>query len=189
MNIGYKIKELRNSKNMTLKNLSEESGLSVGFLSQLERGLTSIAVDSLESIAEILGVNLSYFFEVQNKSDKKVLKSYERQVLSMQEGGFIAYSLCQNLEDKAFIPKLIEVFPHKTDEEVALYKHSGEEFIYVLEGILTVYLDNEIYDLYPGDSIFLNSSIVHNWSNNTNKVVKLIAVNSPNYFKRNKDDK
>ncbi|ERI94456.1 cupin domain protein [Clostridiales bacterium oral taxon 876 str. F0540] len=189
MNIGNKIKELRNSKNITLKKLSEESGLSVGFLSQLERGLTSIAVDSLENIAEILGVNLSYFFDVQNKPERKVLKSYDRQVLNIEEGGFVSYSLGQNLEDKSFIPRLIEVFPHKTDEEVALYKHSGEEFIYVLEGILTLYIDNDMHELYPGDSIHMNSDIVHNWSNNTNKTVKFITVNSPNYFKRDLNDK
>jgi transcriptional regulator with XRE-family HTH domain len=189
MNIGWKIKELRNSKNLTLKQLSEDSGLSVGFLSQLERGLTSIAVDSLETVAKILGVNLSFFFNVENRPDRKVIKSYERPVLNMQEGGFIAYSLCQNLEDKAFVPKLVEVFPHKTDEEVALYKHSGEEFIYVLEGILTLYIDNNMYDLYPGDSIYLDSSEVHNWANNTNKLVKILTVNSPNYFSDEQNDK
>ncbi|MEG0774284.1 XRE family transcriptional regulator [Clostridium sp.] len=189
MNIGWKIKELRNSKNITLKQLSEDSGLSVGFLSQLERGLTSIAVDSLENLAKILGVNLSFFFNVENRQDRKVLKSYERPVLNMQEGGFISYSLCQNLEDKAFVPKLVNVFPHKTDEQVALYKHSGEEFIYVLEGILTLYIDNNMYDLYPGDSIYLDSSEVHNWANNTNKLVKILTVNSPNYFRGEKNDK
>lgn len=188
MNIGSTIKELRNSKNMTLKNLSDESGLSVGFLSQLERGLTSIAVDSLEKIAEILGVELSYFFHIQNKTTNKVIRSYERPVLNIQEGGFISYSLSQDLEHKAFVPKLIEVFPHKTDEEVALYKHSGEEFIYVLEGILTVYIENGMYDLYPGDCVHMDSTIIHNWSNNTNKIVRLLAVNSPNYFNSDKND-
>lgn len=189
MNVGHKIKELRNSKNITLKKLSEESGLSVGFLSQLERGLTSIAVDSLENLAGILGVNLSYFFNFNNKPERMVIKSYERPVLSMEDGGLISYGLCENLEHRAFLPKLVEIFPHKTEEQVALYKHSGEEFIFVLEGILTLYIDNNMYDLYPGDSIYLDSTRVHNWCNNTNKVVKLLTVNSPNYFSGGKNDK
>lgn len=188
MDIGRKIKELRNDKKMTLKELSEKSGLSVGFLSQLERGLTTIAVDSLENIAQILGVQLLYFFDVPCKTNKKILRSYERQILSIQEGGFISYSLCPDLGDKSFIPKLIEVLPHKNEEQVALYKHSGEEFIYVLEGILTMYIENDVYELYPGDSVHMDSDIVHNWQNNTNKLVKILAVNSPNYLKGDRHD-
>ncbi|MEG1621068.1 MAG: helix-turn-helix transcriptional regulator, partial [Oscillospiraceae bacterium] len=61
--IGSKIKALRISKKYTLKQLSVESGLSTGFLSQLERGVSSIAIDSLAKIAEILNVSLSSFFD------------------------------------------------------------------------------------------------------------------------------
>ena len=56
--IGAKVKQLRMDKNLTLKQLSEASGLSIGFLSQFERGLSSIALDSLEKLAEIMEVSL-----------------------------------------------------------------------------------------------------------------------------------
>lgn len=59
--IGLKIKELRNAKKFTLKYLSEETNLSIGFLSQLERGMTSVAVDSLAKIARVLEVNVLDF--------------------------------------------------------------------------------------------------------------------------------
>jgi transcriptional regulator with XRE-family HTH domain len=58
--IGEKVKSLRLEKKLTLKELSELSDFSTGFLSQLERGLTSVAVDTLSTIAQILGVNLNY---------------------------------------------------------------------------------------------------------------------------------
>ena len=61
--IGAKVKAFRTAKKYTLKQLSEESGLSIGFLSQLERGLSSIAIDSLAKLADILGVSLSAFFD------------------------------------------------------------------------------------------------------------------------------
>lgn len=183
MDIGSKIKELRTNKNMTLKDLSESSGLSVGFLSQLERGMTTIAVDSLEILAEILEVPLTNFFDIPHKKDKVVLRNYERQVLSIMDGGFIYYNLSTELEDKSFLPKLVEILPQKDEEEVQLNSHTGEEFIYILEGILTLYIGKEKYELYPGDSVHMNSNITHNWANHTNKIVKLIAVNSPNYFK------
>lgn len=187
MNIGMEIKKLRTEKGITLKELSEESGLSIGFLSQLERGLTTIAVDSLEKLAEILDVHLTHFFDYPRKRKDRVLRSYEQEILDIEEGSFIKYSLSANLENKQLDPRLIEILPQKKEEEIISYKHAGEEFIYVLEGILTVYINGERYDVYPGDSVHMDSNIAHNWVNYTNKKVRLLAVNTPNYmYKENK---
>jgi transcriptional regulator with XRE-family HTH domain len=183
MDIGIKIKNLRNDRGMTLKELSEKSELSIGFLSQLERGLTTIAVDSLERISEIFKVPLAYFFDMPQKKDDKVLRSYELDIFDIEKGGFINYCLSANPEDKTFLPRLVELLPQNEDEKVASYRHNGEEFMYVLEGILTVYIDNERYDLYPGDSVHINSEVAHNWANYTNKKVKVLIVNSPNNFR------
>jgi transcriptional regulator with XRE-family HTH domain len=182
MNIGMEIKKLRAEKGITLKELSEKSELSVGFLSQLERGLTTIAVDSLEKLADILEVHLTHFFDYPLKRKEMVLRSYEQEIMDSVEGGFIKYSLSSNLEKKQLVPRLIEILPQKKDEEILSYKHEGEEFIYVLEGILTVYINDMRREVYPGDSVHMDSNIAHNWANYTNKKVKLIAVNTPNYI-------
>ncbi|WML44683.1 XRE family transcriptional regulator [Neobacillus sp. PS3-40] len=182
MNIGIEIKKLRTEKGITLKELSEKSELSIGFLSQLERGLTTIAVDSLEKLADILEVHLTHFFDYPHKRKDKVLRSYEHEILDLVEAGFIKYSLSPNLENKHLVPRLIEILPQKKDEEILSYKHEGEEFIYVLEGILTVYINGERHEVYPGDSVHMESNIEHNWANYTNKKVKLLAVNTPNYI-------
>ena len=68
--IGAKVKAFRTAKKYTLKQLSEESGLSIGFLSQLERGLSSIAIDSLAKLADILGVSLAAFFDSNSEPEK-----------------------------------------------------------------------------------------------------------------------
>ncbi|MGO1712760.1 MAG: helix-turn-helix domain-containing protein, partial [Senegalia sp. (in: firmicutes)] len=68
--IGSEIKELRKQNNMTLKDLSEKTGLSIGFLSQFERGLSTIAIDSLELIARSLDVGLSHFLLKPNAKGK-----------------------------------------------------------------------------------------------------------------------
>ena len=159
MNIGMEIKKLRTEKGITLKELSEKSELSVGFLSQLERGLTTIAVDSLEKLADILEVHLTHFFDYPHKRKDKVLRSYEQEILDLEEGGFIKYSLSTNLENKQLFPRLIEILPQKKEEEILSYKHEGEEFVYVLEGILTVYINGERYEVYPGDSVHMDSNI------------------------------
>ena len=86
------------------------------------------------------------------------------------------------MENKQLVPRLIEILPQKQEEEIVSYQHEGEEFVYVLEGILTVYINGKRHEVYPGDSVHMDSTIAHNWANYTNKKVKLIAVNTPNYL-------
>ncbi|PEC19323.1 helix-turn-helix domain-containing protein [Bacillus cereus] len=128
MNIGMKIKKLRTEKGMTLKELSEKSELSVGFLSQFERGLTTIAVDSLEKLADIIEVHLTHFFDHPLKRKDMVLRSYEQEIVDSVEGGFIKYSLSTNLENKQLVPRFIEILSQKKDEEILSYKRESKEF-------------------------------------------------------------
>ncbi|MGF7060377.1 helix-turn-helix domain-containing protein [Brassicibacter mesophilus] len=178
--LGNKIKELRTSQNLTLKDLSEKTNLSIGYISQLERGLTSVAISTLGNIAEALGVELSYFFSAAKVNNKRIIRSYEQEVTLVENGRFIHHDLANNIECKDFTPVLKTILPTYTDEVITPYTHNGEEFIYVLEGILTIFIENERHDIYPGDSIHINSNTPHNWCNYTNKIVKILSVNSTN---------
>lgn len=180
--IGKKVKELRTQKKLTLKNVSELTNLSTGFLSQLERGLTNIATDSLQKIAEILGVDLAYFFTSPTKTGSYVVRSYEKEVFQVVNSRFIHYHLTTNTPEKTLLPRLVELLPINSNEDISQYAHEGEEFIYVLEGILTLFINNEQIEVFPGDSAHYNSSIVHNWANYTNKMVRILVVSSPNPF-------
>ncbi len=181
--IGKKIKKLRTNKKLTLKELSEKTNLSIGFLSQLERGLTTVAIDSLTKIAKELDVSLTYFFQAPKKNKKIVLRSYEKEILQVENNRFIKYNLSNDLEDKSFLPRLIEILPTDSKENIISYQHKGEEFVYVLEGILTLFINDDEKELYPGDSAHYDSSINHNWANYTSKPVKLLTVHTPNMFK------
>lgn len=181
--IGKKVKELRSQKKLTLKDVSELTSLSTGFLSQLERGLTNIATDSLQKIAQVLGVELTYFFASPNKNESHVLRSYEKEVFQVVNSRFIHYHLTNGAPDKALLPRLVELLPINSKEDISQYAHEGEEFIYVLEGILTLFINDEQIEVFPGDSAHYNSSIVHNWANYTNKMVRILVVSSPNPFK------
>ncbi len=182
--VGKKIKDLRNSKNLTLKELSAETNLSIGFLSQLERGLTTVAIDSLVKIAKALQVNLSYFLEEKTSTTIPVLKEFEKEVFQVVNNQFIHYHLTNDSKNKNLLPRLIKILPTKSEEQVTAYPHEGEEFVYVLEGILTLVIDNQRFELYPGDSAHYESTIVHNWANYTNKTVKILTVHTPNVFKK-----
>lgn len=178
--LGKRIKEQRQKKEMTLKNLSDATGLSTGFISQLERGLTTIAIDSLQKLSEALDVNLNYFFNTSNRRENSVLKRHQQQVLSVEEDRFIHYQLSPDYTDKVLFPRLIEILPQRDLEAVSTFSHEGEEFIYVVEGILTLVIDDELRELYPGDTAHFSSQKSHNWYNATTRAVKILAVSTPN---------
>ena len=182
--IGKKIKELRNNRKMTLKDLSELTNLSTGFLSQLERGLTSVATDSLANIAEALEVDLSYFIRPQ-RNRSYIVRNYEKEVFRV-ENRFIQYHLSSGVQDKAMMPRIIELLPINSDENISQYPHEGEEFVYVLEGTLTLFINNQQYELFPGDSAHYSSQLTHNWANYTNKLTRLLVVSTPNLLNENK---
>ena len=80
------------------------------------------------------------------------------------------------------MPRFIELLPINSDEPVVPYSHAGEEFIYVLEGVLTLFIENEQHELFPGDSAHYPSTTPHNWANYTSKMVRLLVVGTPNPF-------
>ena len=182
--IGLIVNKLRKEKKITLKELSEKSGLSTGFLSQFERGMTTIAVDSLMIIAKILDVDLDVFFEkkVNNTSKEMLIRSYDREVSSVNSK-YIQFNLVKDLAKAEFLPRIYEILPSKYGSKpTENYVHEGVEFIYVLEGVLTMHVKNKSFEMYPEDSIYLDSKTPHNWENNTNKIVRILTVNYTNPY-------
>jgi transcriptional regulator with XRE-family HTH domain len=185
---GEKIKELRKQKNMTLKDLSSASGLSIGFLSQLERNLTTVAVDALQKVAASLGVDLGYFFSVsESKTERAVIRSYERAVAYAEAGHFIHQYLSPNIANHNIFAEIITLIPDENPPEIGVevFSHEGEEFIYVLEGILTLDYNHEVFKLHHGDTVHMDSKIPHNWYNTTGQMVKILVVRYPNPFEAN----
>ncbi len=177
--IGSRIKELRINKKMTLKELSEKTDLSTGFLSQLERGLTSVATDSLLNIAEALEVDLSYFLLGSIKKRENFIKrSYERNVYKLEDCNCINYILSNEIENKELLPRIIDILPFSREAEINEYNHEGEEFVYVIEGIITLFINGVEHCLYPGDSAHFEGARNHCYVNNTNKIGKILLINT-----------
>ena len=169
---------------MTLKELSEKTSLSTGYLSQFERGLTSIAIESLQTISKALDVDMDAFFSKPKskiKDESPIIRSYDREIGKISTK-IIQYYLVKDVENAAFLPRIYEVMPKDQDAHAKTYVHEGVEFIYILEGILTLNYKNQIYEMYPEDSAYISSEIAHNWENNTNKKVKMLVINYPNQF-------
>lgn len=181
--IGGKVKELRTKKGLTLKEFGKKVGLSTGYLSQMERDLTTVSVDVLEKIAPELGVDLNYFFRKIKTEKKIVMRSYEKEVFE-KVSSQIYYFLSHDLTDKALVPRFVELLPKERREKIEGFPHEGEEFIYVLEGILTLGFEDREMVLYPGDCAHYSSNTIHHWENYTSKMTKLLTVGTPNSYQK-----
>lgn len=186
-NIGEKMKRLRVSQNKKLRDIAEATELSISYLSQVERGLSSPSLYSLERISYALGVKKSYFMESQPAHDSCLMRNYQH-TCTYLEGSPYYYNRLGN-ESPGYIlePVEVSVLPFNEKKPSEAQPHKGEEFIYVLEGVLTVLLGAERYDLNPGDSMHYMASIPHDWRNYSGRVVRLLSVNTPPPWSEDKD--
>lgn len=179
--IGEKVKKLRLARNMTLKDLSEKAELSVSHLSQFERGIGSLSIYSLERVALALNVPLNDFMPspIQQENKSYILRSYELNLVDVSYTGRYYNRLNNNLPESKLEPMLVILLPQERRKDSYPQPHPGEEFIYVIEGVLTVLIDSEEYTLYPGDSMHYLATSPHEWLNLTSQTVRLISVNTP----------
>jgi transcriptional regulator with XRE-family HTH domain len=184
--IGEKVKKIRNEKKITLRELSERTGLSTSFLSQFERGQSTIAVDSLMNVAEALETDISFFIDSTTKSGSgpsgHVMPLHRRMWHVTSDNQLQCY-LSPEDEDLDMFARQITLLPNSGDEKPTTYRHDGEEFIYVTEGVLTLVLNGETFRLTPGDAAQFRSADEHIWYNDTNRNVSFLIVNYPNYLK------
>ena len=177
--ISKKIRSLRKEQNMTLKELSEKTGLSISFLSQVENNTSSLAITSLKKIADALEKDISYFFESPTTNSYHV--KYEDQEpfkIETSEAEFI--KLSGNFSNKGMEAMIVTIPPKKQHGD--FFSHPGEEFIYVLDGTLEIVLDGVTYNVKQGDSIHYPSTAEHVWRNPLKNTLRFLVVLIPSIF-------
>lgn len=180
--IGQTMKELRQKRGLTLEEIAEKSGCTPGFISQLENSKAAPSITTLYAIAEALGVKVTDFFPTKIETSK-VTRHGSRESFHL-EGSAIIYSpLTTKFRHGAFSVFVLTYTPSNqalpTDE---LRSHNGEEFYYVLDGVLHFWIGNTFYDLYPGDSIYFASTEKHRIENLNNKPAIVISMVAPSFF-------
>lgn len=177
--INEKIRDLRIQKELTLKDLSEKTGLSISFLSQVERGTSSLAITSLKKIADALDVPITYFFEGE-VNQSFVVKAWERKSIKI-EGSIAKYSrLGGEFSGRLLEPMLVELEPN--NKSINVFSHPGEEFYYVLEGEIVFVVDDREYVLKAGDTIHYPSNLPHYWYNPLDRSAFVLCVLTPAIF-------
>lgn len=177
--ISKKIRTLRKSKDLTLKDLSERTELSISFLSQVERGNSTLAITSLKKIATALDVPITYFFN-NPEEHHFLVKKEDRKSFQMDGCQSILSRLSGTFPNRALESMIVTIQPNSNHGHA--FNHPGEEFAYILEGELTITLDDEIYTLKKDDSIHYPSTKKHLWQNITNKETRVLTINTPAIF-------
>ena len=177
MDIGNKIKQLRTRQGLTLEELASRSELTKGFLSQLERDLTSPSIDSLSDILEALGTNLSEFFQ-EDKNDQFVFRS-EDFFVDERENCTVNW-IVPNTQKNQMEPILIEL--PTSGESFEVEPHNGEEFGYVLDGSVILECDGERSVVCRGETFYLHGRTFHYLKNERKTTARILWVCTPPLF-------
>jgi transcriptional regulator with XRE-family HTH domain len=166
--VGQRIRELRRTRGFSLETVGAKTDLSIGFLSQIERGLSSPSLRVLATIADTLGVGIAALFGTKGgedgASDGVVIREGERAELNLWRTGISKQLLNPAGADGRLNLFLVHMEPGgSTGDE--LYTHDGEEAGLVLEGEMTLTVDAETWTLKTGDSFRFASRRPHRFSN------------------------
>lgn len=184
LHIGKKIRALRKEAGLVLQDLSDRTGLSKPLLSQIEKEVVSPPIATLLKISKALNVNISYFFQNKEPEEKVILvrkdesKRIDSRSFGREESGYYYEALAYKKAKKSMEPFLVE-FKRKRIDRLSYFSHDGEEFIYLLEGMLEFRTEDQQYILYPGDSLYFDSSIPHAYRSLEKRNAKALTVIYP----------
>ncbi|MBE6908398.1 MAG: cupin domain-containing protein [Ruminococcaceae bacterium] len=177
MDIGNKIRQLRIQKGLTLEELASRSELTKGFLSQLERNLTSPSLDSLDDILEALGTNLSDFFQ-EDKVEQIIFR--ESDFFTDEREQCTVHWIVPNTQKNRMEPILLTLPPGGKSFEIA--PHSGEEFGYVVSGSVILECDGKRSTLSRGETFYLHGRTFHTLQNERRSNAQILWVSTPPLF-------
>ena len=176
INLGTKIKKLREEARLSLRDLGEKTKLSASFLSQLELGQVSPSLASLENIASALNVHITYFFDDAAREDSIVIRESERKKIYSQGSKAIIQPLAYKLSKKKIEPFMLTLEVGGESGEHPYSSHHGEEFGIIINGKVSFILDGKEYTLGKGDSVYFNSTKPHKWENVGKKEAIILLV-------------
>lgn len=163
-NLGSRVRDIRKSRKWTLKEVSERTGLAISTISKVERGEMSLTYDRLMRLSQGLGLDVGELFDAE-------AEGFAHGTVSVTRAGdaplhrSVTYDydmLASDVSGKHMVPLLGRIKAHSFEKFEDFVSHPGEEFIYVLEGEITVHLKGrDVVTLEKGDSIYFDSGVGH----------------------------
>ncbi len=177
MELGKKIRRMRNQKGLTQEELADRCELTKGYISQLENDLNSPSIATLTDILSALGSNLSEFF--REESEEKVVFS-KNEFIEKDSDGVLLHWLIPNAQKNMMEPVSVELQAGtSTAEDIP---HEGEEFGYVLEGKIAVVLGNKHYVCKRGEAFYYAANKPHYVVNKGTGRARFLWISTPPNF-------
>lgn len=155
--LGDRLRQRRRDLKLTLQEVADRAGLSVGFISQIERGITTPSLSSLANVSRVLGQHISTFLPLP-PDPSPITRSDQRAPYSVGSSTMVYERISTNFPGSQLTTVVIHNPPGFCSEPMS---HDGEEIFYVLSGSVTVDVEGDVHVLHPGDSIHFPSHKVH----------------------------
>ena len=174
--LGPMLRRLRIKRGAHLQDVASAAGISVGFLSNIERSQASASVSTIQNLARFYGLNVLDFFD-RAENPRPLVRPADRKPLSGGPGVLMELLAWGPI---VMEPHLFRIAPgaHSGNS----YAHEGQEFVFVLSGRFTLKLQEETFELTAGDSLYFESNRAHSFLNPGTKEAKILWINTPPTF-------
>lgn len=179
--MAEKLRALRKSRKMTLKEVADQAGCTGAYISQLEKGRANPSIATLKKIASVFDVRIiDFFLDSTDEADDVVTRKHQRVAMGFHLGSAVIESLVRSTENKRMQPLYHTIRPGGGSN--GEYSHEGEEFGIVLAGELELTVGDQIYYVKEGDSFYFPSTISHGFHNRGERDAVVVWVTSPPSF-------
>jgi transcriptional regulator with XRE-family HTH domain len=181
-NLGSRIKQIRLSKQIGLDELSAQTNLDIRLLEKIEEEKVVPSLAPLIKIARAMGVRLGTFLDDSDQIGPAIVRAggQEKGVRFTSQGSLSRehlnfYSLAFNKAGRNMEPFIVDIESAEPSDYM-LSSHEGEEFIYVMEGKVEINYGKDVFLLNPGDSIYMDSVVLHNVHAADRQPARILAV-------------
>jgi len=162
-NVGERIRRLRTEKGVSLEDLAQATGFSTEQLTAFEKGNSQPQLGTLMKLSRALDTVFGQLLSGEGAKQLAIMRKdqrvpYQRSATSGQKTLYTYFSLASEVKDRHMEPLIVHL-EESPDEKLSV--HDGEEFIHVLDGRVKLVIDEETYELLPGDSVYYHSSLPH----------------------------
>jgi len=180
LKVGESVREIRESKGLSLRDISQRTGLETDLLSEIEEGSVAPPLGTIIKLAKALDKKMGYFISGTEEFPYTIVRKDKGKLISRFNSkktdayGYEYMSLAPYKKNRYMEPFLVTLEPTEIEEERST--HDGQEFIYVLEGTMEVRLADETHLLEPGDAIYYDSTMPHLVKCHGSHITKILAV-------------
>lgn len=179
--LGLAVRTARQARGLSLKQVAEGASISVGMLSQIERGISSPSVRALRSVCAVLNLPVHELFggppAAGDPESRRIVRRARRRTVSFGSKGFVKEFL--NAHDGGTLQIMEVVLAPDGGSGERPYNHEGEEGGVVLEGRLELHVDGDVYQLEEGDAFCFESILPHKFRNLAEGTTRVLWITTP----------